>query len=227
MDWQELTTREWASVFWAAVLVVAGIAIPFVRRALAPSLKMLLELWPLHLAVIALLAWVVFVCYIGAQVGAWNRDLLKDTVAWVLVYGFASIFAALKAGKEDHFFRRSALAALSVAAVMQFMLNLDTFPLWVEIILQPVVFFLVLFEGVAGMQPKTRPVQLVANGALIVIGLWVIIGTARGLLGSWRGLDPEATGLAFAFSLWFPPTMLPFVYVLSLVLAYGVIFWLL
>lgn len=220
MDWQELTTREWAAVIWAVVLVVAGIATPFSRRTFAPVLRMLLGFWQLQVAVAAFLGWAVLVCYVGSLLGAWSTSLLKDTVAWIVIYGFASVFSANRAAKEEHFFRRAALAALSVSALMQFVLNLHTFGIVVELFLLPVVTFLVLLEAVAGMDSKTRPVQNLVNGLLVLLGLWVVIATARGLVGSWRGIDPEETGVAFAFSIWFPLAMLPFVYALSLVMAY-------
>lgn len=220
MDWDALTTREWATVLWATALLVLGVALPFVRTALAPVLRTLLGFWQLHLAVAAFIGWVVLVCYLGARVGAWNSDLLKDTVAWFVIYGFASIFSAVRAAKEDHFFRRAALTALSIGALMQFLLNLHTFHIGVELFLLPVVTFLLLLEAVAGMDAKTRPAQNLVNGLLVLAGFWVVIATMRGLLDSWRGIDPEETGLAFAFSIWFPLATLPSVYVLSLVMTY-------
>lgn len=223
MDWQEVTTREWAAFVWAAALVVAGVATPFVRRAFAPVLHTLFGFWQLHLALVAFLTWAVLVCYVGSLFGAWSATLLKDTVAWIVVYGFAGVFSANRAAKEEHFFRREALAALSVSALMQFVLNLHTFDLVVELFLLPVVTFLVLLEAVAGLDSKTRPAQNLVNGLLVIVGLWVVIATARGLVDSWRGIDPEETGLAFAFSIWFPLAMLPFVYALSLVMAYEIV----
>lgn len=220
MDWQDLTTREWAAVVWAAALVVAGVATPFVRRAFAPVVRTLLGFWQLQLAVLAFVCRAVLVCFVGSLLGAWSTALLKDTVAWIVVYGFASVFSANQAAKDEHFFRRAALAALTVSALMQFVLNLHTFNFVVELILLPVVTFLVLLEAVAGMDSKTRPAQNIVNGLLMIVGVWVVIGTARGLVDSWRGIDPEETGIAFAFSVWFPLGMLPFVYALSLVMTY-------
>lgn len=220
MDWQDLTTREWAAVVWAGVLVVTGVATPFVRRAFAPVLRTLFAFWQLHVAIAAFLGWAVLVCYVAGLLGAWSTALLKDTVAWIMVYGFASVFSASRAAKEEHFFRRAALAALSVTALMQFVLNLHTFHFVVELFLLPTVTFLLLLEAVAGMDSKTRPAQKLVNGVLVIVGVWVVIATARGLLNSWHGIDPEETGLAFAFSIWFPLAMLPFVYALSLVMAY-------
>jgi hypothetical protein len=46
-----------------------------------------------------------------------------------------------------------------------------------------------------------------------IVGLWVIVGTVHELWPSWRGNDPEQTGPVFAFSIWLPLAMLPFVYV--------------
>jgi hypothetical protein len=221
--WGDLTTREGATVIWAAALGVLAIGFPPARRTFAPAARTLLGFWQLHVTLLLFFVWVVVVCYVARLVGAWNAGLVKDTVAWVVVYGFASVIAAFRAGKEERFFRRAALAALSVSALMQFVLNLHTFHLVVELFLLPIVTFLLMLEAVAGMHKKTRPVQTLVNGLLLLIGLWVVIATAGGLLDSWRGLDPEETGLAFAFSLWFPLTMLPFVYVFSLVLTYGAI----
>jgi hypothetical protein len=220
MEWYGLTTREWASVFWAVVLLVVGVATPFVRRAFAPVIRTLRTFWQLHLAVVAFIGWVALVCYSAHLLGAWDTDLLKDTVAWVLVYGIASIFSTTKAAKDDHFFRHAVLAALSVSAAMQFILNLHTFHFAVELFLQPVVTFLILLEGVAGTDARTRPAQRLVHGLLAIIGVWIVVATAWGLWGSWRGIDPEEAGLAFAFSLWFPVATLPFVYALSLVMTY-------
>jgi hypothetical protein len=224
MTLDALTTREWASVIWVTVIVVAGLATPFVRDALAPSARMLLRLWSLHLAVLALLGWVVVVCYVGSKVGDWNWNLAKDTATWVVVSGCASIFAALQAGKEEHFFRRSVLATLSVAGVMQFLMGMETFSLWVELLLQLVVFILVVVGSFAGRQPETRPVQVFFYAVLLLIWLWVVVGTVRALLGSWDEIDVEQAALTLAFSFWFPLAMLPFVYVLGLVLAYDSVF---
>lgn len=220
MNWQELTTREWASVVWAAVLVVAGLAMRSVRRAFAPLLRTLLGFWQLQVALVAHLGWAALLCYIADLLGAWDSALLKDTVAWIVVYGFASVFSAHRAAKEEHFFRRAALSALSIAALMQFVLNLHTFHFVVELFLLPVVTFLLLLEAVAGMDSKTRPARNLLNGLLAVVGVWVVIATARGFIDSWRGIDPVEAGLALAFSIWFPLAMLPFVYALALLMAY-------
>ena len=220
MEWKGLNTREWASVFWLTVLVLVGIATPFVRRAFAPVLRTLFGSWKLLATFAAFLGWVIVVCYVGHLVGAWHEGLMPDTVAWVLASGFVLVMSAHRAAKEEHFFRRAALAALGVSAFMQFVLNLHTFHFAVELFLLPAVTFLFMLEAVAGTDARTRPAQKLINWLLAIVGLWVVIATVRGLVDSWRGLDPEQTGIEFAFSIWFPLTVLPFVYLLSLGMEY-------
>jgi hypothetical protein len=224
MEWHGLSTREWASVFWAVVVLVVFLAVPQIRSTFARVLRTFLQFWKIHVTLLAFLGWVVGVLYVGHWLGAWNRGLLKDTIAWVLVFSFPTVFSALKAAKEDRFFRRAALSTLSVAALMQFLLNLHTFSIWVELALQPIVTLVLLISTVAALKPETAQVGKIMDGLLGIIGIWVILATAQGLWGSWRGLDPKQTGLSFAFSIWFPLAMLPFVYVFALVMAYGQVF---
>ncbi len=214
--WHSLSTREWATVFWGSVLLVVAIAHPGVRSALAKFLRSLPGFWKVWIAVLALLGWMVVVLHVGYRLGMWNRDLLKDSIAWFLVYGFATVFAARKAPTEDRYFRRALVSALSLSALMQFFLNLHTFSIVVEVLLQLLVAFLVAMSTVAADQSRTMVVKKLMDGLLVIVGVWVIVGTAVGLWQSWRGIDPKQTGLAFAFSIWLPIAMLPFVYVLAL-----------
>ena len=224
MEWQGLSTREWATVFWGSVLLVVGVALPFVRSAFAPLLWTILRFWQLHLAILALVGWTVGILYLGHRVGAWNRGLLKDTIAWFLVYGFATVFSATRAAKEDCYFRRALLSALSLSALMQFLLNLHTFHIAVELVLQPFVTFLLILGAVSALEPRTIAVKKLMDWLLGIVGAWVMVGTLLGLWQSWRGIDPKQTGLAFAFSIWLPLAMLPFVYALALTMTYGTTF---
>jgi hypothetical protein len=223
MEWHGLTTREWATVFYASVIVVLCIALPSWRAALAPVIRTFFN-WKIQATIFALLAWTAVVLYVGSLVGAWNTDLLKDAIAWLLVSGLSTLLSTVDAPKKGHFFRRLVLSAISAGALMQFVLNLHTFNIVIELILQPFVIFLVVLSAVAHMKPDTVRVGKLVDGLLGIVGIWIVIATVRGLVNSWRGVDPKETGLAFAFSIWLPLAMIPFVYVVALGQTYGKIF---
>lgn len=215
MEWHGLTTREWATVFYVSVLVVLGFVLPSWRAVVAPVLDAFFH-WKIQATVFALLAWTALVLYVGHLVGAWNTDLLKDTIAWLLVSGLSTLFSTIEAPKKDRFLRSTALSAISFGVVMQFLLNLHTFNILVELLLQPFVVFLILLSAVAHTKPDTVQVGKLVDWLIAIFGLLIVIATARGLLNSWRGVDPEETGLALAFSIWLPLAMLPFVYAVAL-----------
>ena len=220
MQWDILDTREWAAVFWLAVVAALCVAVPNVRRGLADVFVAFFGSWKLVVVFATFLGWLASACYLGWLVGAWNTGLMPDTVAWVLVSGFGLLLSSNEVTKKEHFFRNALLSALGLSAFMQFVLNLQTFNLAIELVLLPTVTILVALEMVARADPKHRPAQRIISSLLAIIGLWVIVATVRGLAGSWRGLDLRQTGLELAFSIWFPLAALPFVYVLALVMAY-------
>lgn len=223
MEWHGLTTREWATVFYVCVIVGLCLALPSWRAAVAPAVGASFH-WKIQATVLALLVWTALVLYMGNLVGAWNTDLLKDTIAWLLVSGLSTLFSTIEAPKKDRFFRSAVLSAISVGALMQFLLNLHTFNIVVELFLQPLVTFLILLSTVAHTKPDTVRVGKLVDALVAILGLWIVITTARGLVNSWRGVDPKETGLAFAFSIWLPLAMIPFVYVVALGQTYGKIF---
>jgi len=224
MQWNALSTREWATIFWALVIFVLLVAVPGVRSTFVSHLCRFLRLWEIHLALLAFLVWEVLVLYTGRLVGAWNSGLLKDTIFWLLIYSLPTLFSASKSIKENRFFRRAMVSTLSFTALMQFILNLHTFPVWVEVILQPTVTFVLLIGMFAAVERETAPVSKFMNGLLGVIGIWVIIGTAQGLWESWGELDAKQVGLSLAFSIWFPMASIPFVYFFAKFLSYDEMF---
>lgn len=221
MKWDVLDTRQWASVLWLAVLVVAGVAMPTVRRSSADVAKVFFGSWKLVVVFLSFFGWLALACYLGSVVGIWNPRLVPDTVAWLLASGLGLLLSAREIAKKRQFFRRAVLSTIGLSAFMQFALNLHTFHLAVELVLLPAVTLLVLVTALA--DPGQRPAQRVAGTLLAIIGVWVVAATVRGLVDSRHELDLRQIGLEFAFSVWFPLVALPFVYVVALVMAYEMV----
>lgn len=220
MKWNVLDTREQATVLWLAVVVGVCVAMPAVRRGLADVFRAFFGSWKLVVVFVAFFGWLALACYLGSLVGVWNAGLIPDTVAWVLVSGLGLLLSSHEIAKKEHFFHSAVLSTLGLSAFMQFVLNLHTFDLAIELVLLPTVTILVALEVVARADPEHRPVRLLCSTLLAIIGLWVLVATVRGLAGAWRGLDPRQAGLELAFSVWFPLIALPFVYIAALLMAY-------
>jgi hypothetical protein len=218
-----LSTREWATVAWSVVLVVVACWRPSGRKAVRGLLGSALA--PRILMTFGLVAaWESLLIWLAHAVGAWNVDLLKDALAWFLVSGLGLGFAALRAMKEDLFFRQQLRAVLGATVFLQFVLNLYTFSLPIELVLQPVVALLVCVGIYVNYHPEQMPAKKLSESLLAVGGVVLLVYTVKGIVATWDTIDAKEKLLGLAFSLWLPLLMLPLIYLLALAMLFETTF---
>lgn len=211
-----LNNREWASLFWLLAFAAWALTRPAVRSSLRQAAGMALH--PKIFGPVLLM--VLYTCgltFVGWRLGLWNPSLTKSTVLWFLVSGLVLLSnAILKAGKERGFFLRAALQTLEATVFVEFLTNLFVLSLPGELILQPVVVFLVLLSAVAAQQEQHRAVKTLADRLLMLIG-FTLAGYALFQLGrQWDQVDRGAYLLEFALPVWMTIGALPFIYLVSL-----------
>lgn len=214
-----LTNRELASLILLGVFIVIIIAVPKMRRSVAPRvldvLKIavtsgsLLALWGLFLLWCA--GWVA----LAALVGLWNVGLLKDTLLIVLTVGFPLLYQAFNAKSGTAIMRQIGGETVAFSALLLFYLNLEPLPLWAELILQPVVTILVLLQFAAGRGSDGKRLQGCLAVLIKVASLGLIVWTTAQFIVNAGTRDWGGTLLELALSLWLPVVMFPFFYVAS------------
>jgi len=120
-----LNNREWASLFWLAVL--AGFLA--YKRVLGPILRPSFHAFvrpPIVGLMIALSCYTVGLVYVGYRSGIWTTDVLKDTVLWFLVAGLPFVFGISGSAKRGYL-ARAAVRSIQVTALLEFYLNLFVF----------------------------------------------------------------------------------------------------
>ena len=217
-----LNSREWAIVTLVVLLGVFVILNPAARANLLPLAKSLAAR-AVVVPVVALACWVGLLVAGASRVGLWNSGLTKDTVVWFLASAFATVFAALKAAKIDHYFWKATKQAAGAAVFLQYAMNLYTFNYLVELALQ------VSFALLGGMLALTehdarhrsvRPLVLVL-GVLVFVPFATF--TARGLVRIWADMDGQQLALGLGLSIWLPLGVLPFVWALAIFMTYEVL----
>jgi hypothetical protein len=111
-----LNNREWASLFWLAVL--AGFLA--YKRVLGPILRPFFHALvrpPIVGLIIALSCYTVGLVYVGYRSGIWTTDVLKDTVLWFLVAGLPLVFGISGSAKRGYF-AHSAIRSIQVTALL-------------------------------------------------------------------------------------------------------------
>jgi len=223
-----LTTREFVTLIWISVLIVLAVAIPAWRRvvwpALGPVLKALAQ-WKIIVLLLAYFAWCALVVWIGCLVGAWTPSLVKDTVIIALTAGLPTMFRLSDAKSGPLILRRVLFETVGLTAILLFLLNLESFPFWIELFFQPITAFLAMMAAVAAINPEHAAVRRLSNVLLGLSALAAVTWAIVRLLQEWSTLDLIETGRSFALTIWLPFLTLPFFYgVAFLTAASGILF---
>lgn len=160
--------RELASLLW-----FAGIATWLLvrhRRSTVDAVRGLARAFRPVMAHFGLYgAWIAIVAVVGGRLGLWNVGLLKATVLWALLSGTGLFASTIDVLKGRRWFRRVIVSTIGATAVVEFFVNLKSFPLAIEIVPQPVVFLALVLPMVA-RDPEHQPVRTLAGWTSTLIG---------------------------------------------------------
>ena len=225
MDEGVLTNREVAT----AIVTVLGLGWAVLKadtdrlsRPLRSLFSALLR-WKLLMPLLLYVVWVSVVVGGTARIGLWSRALWKPTVLWVLLIGLGLFFRFPEAITDPGFFRRVVLRTIGVMAVVEYVVNLSSFPLWVEIPTQALAVLMSLV-AVVGDHPRHAPVRRLANRYLGTLGLSAMGWTAWRVASQWQDIDVGEKVLEFLVPIWLTPPTLAFVYLVAVWATYETAF---
>ena len=126
--------------------------------------------------------WVLLSLLPAWRLGLWDESLWKPTILWVVLAGFGLFFSLGDAVSKPGWFRRSLLITLASSAFIEFFATLKSFPLWVEIPLQPILILMVVVRIVA--KPNQEPVRWKYPGVTDGLGVgFMPLGWSRSRWG--------------------------------------------
>lgn len=213
--------REWATLIWTALVVLAFLSRPSLRRQAADVIraaKKLSLVFGIFLAYIAIELW------IGYRWSLWDADLATDVVLWLMVSATALFAGFTKAAKVPHFFRNRILALIGVVEVLQFVTGLYVFSLPVELLVVPIVTALSILTVVAGSDSEHSQVKRLVQRLLVIAGFCLLGSSIIRFVSNWDELDWPGLAQKFALPLWLTIGLLPMIYLLALYSAYELAF---
>jgi hypothetical protein len=185
------------------------------RHLFHPKVLSLFILYFLWGAVIHFAAW---------EVHAWNVRMAGDSIFWAASSGITLLVLSItNAGREDNFFLYRARKLLELAVVLEFFLNLQTLPLWGELLLQLCLTFLVVLKVVADHNNETSASKALGV-TLAVITTGLLIYSCHAVISGWNQLDKLQEFRKFLLPVWLTIGVLPFVFVMALAAGYGTLY---
>jgi len=153
----------------------------------------------------------------------WKWAYLKDIVIWILFAGLPSCLNAADI-HEKHYFKNSIITNITLSAMLAFFMGTFTFPLYIELILQPIVFFLSTAQIVARQDENTIIVSKITGIILSIMGIILFFLTVKTALAEYHNHTVSDYIISFMTPLVFSLLYLPIMYFIAIYSKYEIIF---
>jgi hypothetical protein len=196
----DLSNRDIAFLLWFGAAAIALLAWPTGRQAVIGVLGALRG----KLLLVALLYALYFALVVaaGQALGIWDTSLLMETLAWFAIAGIPLLFKFPETYETRGFVRRSTRRLVGIAVIIETLVGLTAFSLGVELLLLPVAVFLGVMSAFAGTKPEYKQVKRLFDGALVTLGLIILVLTAIKLIEMVPTLDPGWLGRLLFLPVW-------------------------
>lgn len=218
-----LSNREFAGLVWLALLVVV---VTVTRQGTRASLRAVARCFaapkvagPLLLGGAYTAAWVL----LARTVHVWDTALVGETALWFVITAFPMLLSLSELSRRPRFFSETALRIFGVAGLVAGLANLFVFPLYVELILAPVIGLLAAASALPQTAENAAAISLIRT-LLVLAGIAFLIYSAVTLATDWTATLGSSVGRDLALPAWLTLAWLPYVFLFALAMSYEVAF---
>ena len=222
----ELNNRELAVIFWMFLLVLYityNSKMHDVRASLRGVLRTLMSK-PLLITHALIISYVLILVIWLFQLGLWDWSQSKNTIIWLVSVGWLSLFNLDKYRKNQHFYKEFCFSNFKLLAIVQFILGIYTFSIWVELILVPVLALFGMLHAFSQTDKKFLQAEKLITNIFAFYGLGLISYTLYMAIKDFNSLANEATAYDFLIPSILTILYLPFVYLMLLYSTYERVF---
>lgn len=207
-----LNNREIAIVVWFGVLAVFVLSTRAFRSSVG---KFRTVLYPKVLVLLALITiylggWT----YVAARAGLWNTTFTKTTTIWYVGSALSFIADAHNIHRGGRL-RKRLVEIVGVTVFVEYVIMSYAFSLWLELILQPVIFVLALLVGFVPVEPRLRGAARLSQWLLSCVAMVLAVHSVREFVVNWSQLDKRNAFLEFLLPIWLTLVLVPAVLLLS------------
>lgn len=168
------TNREIAATIWlVGFFAFATLRIPGVGRSFGNVVRAFLA-WKIASIFATGAVWAALSVTFLAWVGLWTAGELGTTIIWGLTFAGVTLLDVNRATEDDAFYRKIARDTVAGTALVLFVAEFKSFPLWFELILVPVAAVLGGMKALAERDPQHAAAERLVDVLLIGLGLLML-----------------------------------------------------
>lgn len=214
--------REKATACWMVGFVVFAMVHREIRKSFLSLLngffrKKILLLFGVIIGYVAASIWVLY------KINLWGTFLVKDTIYWFLGTTLVLTFNANEI-KDGAYLKELVIDALKLAVFIEFIVNFYVFSFWLELLLFPILIFVVGMHTVAKSDDKYASARKVLDIVLAIFGLCVTAYVIYRIISTWPTLLTLDNLRTFLLPICLTLMYLPFLYFLAVFFTYEELF---
>lgn len=209
--------REIALILWLAVIVLA-VLLSKLRKSLVPIVKILAS--KMFLIIFSLIGAYLFgIILLLKNLEVWQTSNLKDVLFWLFTVGLILVFK-INDAKSNAYFKGIFLSAIKWTIILEFVVNLYSFSLFIEIVILPVLVFLAMTQAVAKMDDKHKVVSKFLQNVIAIAGLSIFCYSLYKTVINFEAVLTFQNLVSFLLPSTITILFIPFVYFLALYSTY-------
>lgn len=169
---------------------------------------------------VLLVGYIFLIVIILYRLGAWDIGQLKNTILWSLSYALTSMFRISKIESEEHYFRNSIKDQLKIVAAFEFIVTFYTYSLLSELIIVPLVAFVVGMQALTEGKKEYALVGKLLTGVLTLFSIGLIANATYNLITDFDGFAKLGTLKDFGIPIVLSILLIPFIFALLIYTSY-------
>ncbi len=154
----------------------------------------------------------------------WKWIYLKDIIIWFLLTAVPICFSRITKEFHSNDIKKIIIENITLTAIVEFVVAYFTFPLWIEIIMIPVILFVVLLKVVADKKAENQKVSTLLSRVEILIGIGILSGTVLVAVDTFLTVDLTDFVVSFATPLVYSVLLIPMMYLCIVYAKYDTLF---
>ncbi|MFD2582479.1 hypothetical protein ACFSR6_08270 [Pedobacter vanadiisoli] len=169
-----LNTRELASSIWVTISIVFFLIVPSKQKELVTIIKGIFSRKFTTVYILAAL-YCAMSCTILYFIKAWDTSLVKDSLFWMFFAALPMMYKSARSKNIREYFGSTLKSLLTVTVVLEFLMGLHTFSIWLELLLVPISFLLFVLTIFSKQKPEYSQVQWLFEWTTTIIGVLIVM----------------------------------------------------
>lgn len=219
------STREISIFFWIIIIFLTISINKNIRKSIINIVKCLFN-FKLVITFVILVIYTCIITYILNLIGIEVYSFLKDIILWFILAGVPFTYSSIVTNKEINinYFLNYIIDNLKIISVIEFIISTFTFNLLVEIIIVPIITFLVVLDSVASLKSETKQVHKILSYIISFFGFLVLFFALKEAIGTYAKFGTINLLISFMIPIIFSVMYVPVIYIFVIYSKYEILF---